>query len=255
MSLLATERIKLFTTRSPWWCALLTVTVTVGLAAFLFAGLGEASGSLTVAGTQFGFQFGLAVILVLAALAVTTEYRFGTIRTTFQAVPHRGSVLAAKTVVVALAAFVIGEVAGFGSWALAKLLSPNVDLALNNVTDWTSVAGVGVVFAFAAVMALAVGILIRQSAGALSLLLVYTLAVEQLVRLIPKVGADIYEWLPFNVANKFLFDTGASNGGHDGGAVSLSTSQLSPAWALAYFAGVSLVLLAVAIGVAKKRDA
>jgi ABC-2 type transport system permease protein len=164
-------------------------------------------------------------------------------------------VLAAKTVVVALAAFVIGEVAGFGSWALAKLLSPNVELALNNVTDWTSVAGVGVVFAFAAVMALAVGILIRQSAGALSLLLVYTLAVEQLVRLIPKVGADIYEWLPFNVANKFLFDTGASNGGHDGGAVSLSTSQLSPAWALAYFAGVSLVLLAVAIGVAKKRDA
>jgi ABC-2 type transport system permease protein len=255
MSLLAMERIKLFTTRSPWWCALLTVVVTIGLAALLFSGLGESSESLTVAGTQYGLQFGLAVVLVLAALAVTTEYRFGTIRTTFQAVPHRGTVLAAKAAVAGLAGFVIGEVAGFGSWALAKLLAPTADLALNSVTDWTSVAGVGLVFGFAAVIAIAVGVLTRHSAGALSLLLVYSLAVERLIPLIPNVGEDIYKWLPFNVANKFLFGTGGSNGGHDGGAVSLSTSPLSPGWALAYFAGFALVLLGVAIGVAKKRDA
>jgi len=36
-----------------------------------------------------GMQFASAVILVLAALAVTSEYRFGTIRTTLQAQPGR----------------------------------------------------------------------------------------------------------------------------------------------------------------------
>jgi ABC-2 type transport system permease protein len=61
--------------------------------------------------------------------------------------------------------------------------------------------------------------------------------------------------MPFNVANKFLTGVGGSNGGRDGGAAALSSSPLSPGCALAYFAGFALALLAVAIGVAKKRDA
>jgi ABC-2 type transport system permease protein len=248
MSLLAMERIKLFSTRSPWWCGLLAVALTIGFTALVFNGSKGSRDSLAVADTQAGIQFGLAVVLVLAALAVTTEYRFGTIRTTFQAVPHRGSVLAAKTAVVALLAFVLGEIAGFGSWAVANLVKPDANLALNSAGKWVNVAGVGVVFAFAAVMAVAVGVLVRHSAGALALLLVYTLAVEGLVAQIPHIGPDIYKWMPFNVANKFLT-------GMDGGAAALSSSPLSPGWALAYFAGLALVLLAVAIGVAKKRDA
>jgi hypothetical protein len=35
----------------------------------------------------------------------------------------------------------------------------------------------------------------------------------------------------------------------------LSNSPLSQGWALAYFAGFALVMLAIAIGVARKRDA
>jgi ABC-2 type transport system permease protein len=65
----------------------------------------------------------------------------------------------------------------------------------------------------------------------------------------------IYKWMPFNVANKFLTGMGGSHGGRDGGAASLSSPPLRPGWSLAYFAGLALVLLAVAIGVAKKRDA
>jgi ABC-2 type transport system permease protein len=40
--------------------------------------------------------FGVMVLMIMAALAITSEYRFGTIRTTFQAVPNRASVLIAK---------------------------------------------------------------------------------------------------------------------------------------------------------------
>ena len=34
MTLLAVERIKLFTTRSPWWCALLTLVLTIVMLAW-----------------------------------------------------------------------------------------------------------------------------------------------------------------------------------------------------------------------------
>jgi ABC-2 type transport system permease protein len=255
MTLLAVERIKLFTTRSPWWCAALTLLITIGFSALITGSTNDAS-FITVSSAEFGYQFGLAVIMVLAALAVTTEYRFGTIRTTFQAIPHRGAALGAKTAVVALLALVIGLLSGFGSWAMAYLIKPGGDLALNSTDDWVNVAGISVVYAFAAVIAVAVGILLRHSAGAISLLLIYNLAVESLIQLIPNIGAKIHDWMPFNVAHKFLTGTGGSNGGNGGEAgPPLSTSTLSPAWALAYFAAFALVLLAIAIFVAKKRDA
>ncbi|WP_020663775.1 ABC transporter permease [Amycolatopsis benzoatilytica] len=249
MTLLAVERIKLFTTRSPWWCAVIAIALTAGFAA-LMAASAPSGETLSVANTQAGHQFGIAVIMVLAALSVTTEYRFGTIRTTFQAVPHRGSVLVAKAVVVALLSLVIGEIAAFGAWGLGYAIRPSDSLALTTSADWINVAGVGLVFAFAAVIAVAVGTLIRHSAGALSLLLIYVLAVENLVQLIPSIGPKIHEWMPFNVAEKFL-----GNAGGSGPGPGASDSVLSQGGSLAYFAGVAVVMLAIAIGVAKKRDA
>jgi ABC-2 type transport system permease protein len=256
MTLLAVERIKLFTTRSPWWCAITTLVLTIGFAALVVGNANDGEFSATVASTQFGYSFGMAVIMVLAALSVTTEYRFGTIRTTFQAVPHRGAALLAKTTVVALLALVIGEISAFGSWGVGVLLKPQADLALNSAADWINVAGVGVIYALAAVIAVAVGVLLRHSAGAIALLLIYTLAVESLIRLIPTIGEHIFKWMPFNVAEKFLTGDGASNLGRNvQTGAPLSTSPLPQGWALAYFAGIALVLLAVAISVAKRRDA
>jgi ABC-2 type transport system permease protein len=255
MTLLAVERIKLFTTRSPWWCALITLVLSIGIAA-LSTGATSRADEVTVYTTQFAHAFAMAVVMVLAALAVTTEYRFNTIKTTFQAVPNRGAALVAKAVVVALVSLVIGELAAFGSWGIAKLIKPASDLALSSSADWRNIAGIGVVYAFAAIIAVAVGILIRHSAGAISVVLIYSLAVENLVQIIPKVGDGIHKWLPFNVAEKFLTGAGESNGALGArGTSQLSDSTLSPAWALAYFAAFSLVLLAISVVVAKKRDA
>ncbi|NKQ59238.1 ABC transporter permease subunit [Amycolatopsis sp. K13G38] len=255
MTLLAVERIKLFTTRSPWWCALVTLVLTIGFAA-LIVGNSNAEVPATVASTQFGYSFGMAVIMVLAALSVTTEYRFGTIRTTFQAVPNRTAALLAKTGVVATLALVIGELSAFGSWAVGRALKPGANLALTSGADWINVAGVGVIYALAAVIAVAVGILIRHSAGAIALLMIYSLAVESLVRLIPSIGDDIYKWMPFNVADKFLTGNGASNAGRAAGdGAPMSTAVLGQGWALAYFAGFALVLLVLSLSSARRRDA
>ena len=59
MTLLAVERIKLFTTRSPLWCALAAVGVVVGFAA-LIAGV-DNDAPPSIATTQFGVNFGLMV--------------------------------------------------------------------------------------------------------------------------------------------------------------------------------------------------
>jgi ABC-2 type transport system permease protein len=253
MTLLAVERIKLFTTRSPLWCTLIALACTIGFAA-LIAGV-DNENPVTVASTQFGYNFGLVVVMVMAALAITTEYRFGTIRATFQAIPSRNAVLLAKTSVVALVAGVIGLVAAFGSLGISKLIDSNADLALNTAFEWRAVAGVALVYAIAAVIAVSIGTLIRHSAGAISLLLIWAMLVESLVTLIPRIGDDIQKWMPFYVANRFLTgDPDLTSRPIEEGPPP-SEAIMTPWWALAYFAGIAIVLLAVALFAANKRDA
>lgn len=242
MSLLAVERIKLFSVRSTWWCMLLTIALPIGLAA-LVAGYAD---RLDVRSTQAGYQFGMMVVLVLATLSITTEYRFSTIRATFLAVPNRIAALAAKTGLIAALAFVLGEAVSFGSWAIAKAMRPEAALPLGDAETMRMVAGVGVVFAISAVLAVAVGALLRQTAGAVALLLVWSLLLEQLTMLIPNIGSDINNWMPFVAADFFL--TG-------GGPFSNPNVPYGPWGALAYFAAITLGVWLVAAFVLRKRDA
>jgi ABC-2 type transport system permease protein len=245
MNVIAAERIKLTSTRSPWWAVALAVVATVGVSAI--AAVEEADrGPATVASTQFGYSLGMAVVMVMAALAVTTEYSTGTIRTTFLAVPHRGAALAAKTVVVAVVAALVGLVSAFGSWGLSRLLLPGEELSLAGAVELRQVAGVGAVYLVAAVVAVAIGILVRHTAGAVALVLVWALVAERLVSLLPGFGDALQQWLPFEAAKHFLT---ASGGPADAGA------QPGPWTALAYFVAVAAVLLATAIVVARRRDA
>ncbi|GAA4854763.1 hypothetical protein [Saccharopolyspora rosea] len=241
MTLLAAERIKLFSTRSPWWCIATALVLTIGFTSALALN----TEAVPVGATQAGHQFGLMVVMVLAALSVTTEYRFGTIRATFQAVPNRTAALLAKTVVVAVVALLIGEACAFGSLGAAAVLAPQSNLALDSADAWRHVAGVGLVFALTAVLAVAVGTLLRQTAGAVTLLLLWSLLVENLVQLIPRIGGDLHQWMPFTMADNFL------------GADSAFPRDvpLGPWGSLGYFAGVAVVLLAIAVAVANRRDA
>ncbi|MFK4083926.1 ABC transporter permease [Kribbella sp. NPDC020789] len=257
LAVLNVERIKLFSTRSPWWCMIVAAVLTVGLSA-LFSGLsnGTDEQQATIQLTQFGAQLSQMVMMVMAALAVTTEYRFGTIRTSFQAVPQRAALLIGKTVVVSLLSAVVGLVASFGAWGIGSLLAGKADLALDTAAEWRLLAGQGLVFALSAMIAVAVGILIRQSAGAIAILILWPLLLENLVQAIPKVGDDLNRWAPFQNASSFLNQgqdalfTG--EGGPDSSAVQYA---LSPWWALVYFAGWAIVLLVIALFSASKRDA
>ncbi|SER32721.1 hypothetical protein [Lentzea albida] len=251
MTLLAVERIKLFSTRSPYWCSALALVLGVGLTAIIAASTDN--GQLSLGATQFGSsQLALSVVLVMAALAVTTEYRFSTIRATFLAVPNRTSALVAKTVVVAFIAAVLGEIIAFGSVGIAKVLSPASDLAITTGDEWRHVAGVGLLYGIGAVIAIAVGILVRQTAGAVAILLVWNMLLEGLIGIIPKVGVKIQAWLPFMNANHFLQLGGDNPAEQAGAGVDFKLSQWG---SLGYFAAIAVALLVVALIVAKRRDA
>lgn len=247
MTLIATERIKLFTTRSPWWSMVLAVVLVIGFTGLL-ASNASSGPRFEISDALSGYQFGLVVMMVMAALAVTTEYRFSTIRVSFQAVPNRTALLLAKTTVVAVLAALIGEITAFASWGLAKIIQPHAALALQGEQAWRNVAGMGLVYAITAVIAISVGILIRQTAGAVTILLVYTLLVENLVSLIPRIGDDIQKWMPFTEANNFLV------GGSKGFAAT-PNMPLSPWGSLIYFAGIAAVLLIISLVTANRRDA
>jgi ABC-2 type transport system permease protein len=253
VNLLAAERIKLFSTRSPWWTSGLAVVLVVGLTALVAGTWDIGNGPVPFGVAGFFATFGMVVVMVMATVAATSEYRFGTIRTTFQTVPARSAALLAKTAVVALAAGFVGLVAGFGAWGAAWLLGPPGGMAIATAAEWRSVAGTGLVWAIGAVIALAVGILVRQTAGAVAIVLVWVLLVENLIALVPRVGADVQRWVPFVNANHFL-TAGVDDAG--GGPAASGPGMLFGPWgSLAYFAGIAVALLVLALVVADRRDA
>jgi ABC-type transport system involved in multi-copper enzyme maturation permease subunit len=131
-------------------------------------------GNETIASTLTGGFAGLFVVIVLGTLFITSEYRRGLIRTTLAASPHRGRVLAAKAVVVGSAAFV----AGLAGTIVAVVAGEHILRANGNsiypastLTELRVIVGTAAVLALAAVGALALGTIMRRSAGAVTALI------------------------------------------------------------------------------------
>ena len=67
--------------------------------------------------------------------------------------------------------------------------------------------GYGAMFAIAGVIAVSVGTIVRQSAGAIAILLLWPLLLESLFTLIPTVGEKVGPWLPFTASDKWVSPT------------------------------------------------
>lgn len=245
------ERIKLTSTRSPYWCIGIVVVLAIGVAALV--------GS-TVRGTSVGptattsawtaliglNQFGVLVLMIMAVLAITSEYRFGTIRTTFQAVPRRPTVLAAKAIVFGGLALVVTGVLAVVALVLVHILggrSAGIDFADSGVLR--QIWGTAVVAALYVLVGLGVGAIVRHTAGAIVVVLIWNLALESILRILPKVGSHIAPFLPFANAGRFLSDT-------SGEAVSYHWNVYG---SLLYFAVFAIAVFAIGIVMVDRRDA
>jgi ABC-2 type transport system permease protein len=252
MTLLNVERIKLFTTRSPYWCLLAILAASVAFA--LISALVQDGTAAVPAFSLSGVGLSQDVFMIMAALAVTTEYRFNTMKTTFLAAPNRIKVLFAKTAVLAVIGLVVGEICAFGAFFLSKALAKNPPAPLE-LTDqtWRIVTGHGVLFVICAIIAIAVGTLLRQSAGAIAILLLWPLLVEQLIGAIPTVG-KIAPWLPFQAGAQFVADTRVYTG-DAGNFRNTATNAPTPVVGLLVFLGYAAVLWILAAVVLRRRDA
>jgi ABC-type transport system involved in multi-copper enzyme maturation permease subunit len=123
------------------------------------------------AGDSFaGFQLAQLCFAVLGVLAVSTEYASKMIDTTFTATPHRMRVLAAKSLVVAAFALVLGELYAIATFAVGQLVLSRADLAVSPGAPgvFRAVTGVGLYLAVLAVVGVGLGALLRHSAGAIA---------------------------------------------------------------------------------------
>jgi ABC-type transport system involved in multi-copper enzyme maturation permease subunit len=161
--------------------------------------------------TLIGTFAGLIAAVVVAAMFITAEYRRGLIRTTFAASPRRSQVLAAKAMVIGGAAFAAGLAGAAIGLVLGTSQLHASGVFIYPVTTLTVirlVAGTGGLLAVAAVLALAIGTILRNSTIAVTTVIVaivlpYILATfatsgftQWLLRVTPAAGFAIQQAYP-----------------------------------------------------------
>jgi ABC-type transport system involved in multi-copper enzyme maturation permease subunit len=144
-----------------------------------------------------GAFIALIVIVVVAAMFFTAEYRRGLIRTTLAATPRRGAVLAAKAIVAAGVTFVVGLVASAVAITIGSHIETDngqVVLPVSALTEIRVVVGTAAMLAVAAVIAVALGAVLRRSAAAITLGIV-TIVLPFLLAVLNVFPAGIGDWL------------------------------------------------------------
>jgi ABC-type transport system involved in multi-copper enzyme maturation permease subunit len=119
----------------------------------------------------FGIVVALIILIVIATGFITGEYRRGLIRTTLAATPQRGSVLAAKALVIAVVAFAVGAVAAAVALPLGHHVlttNGNYIFPTGTATQIRVIVGTGLLLALTAVGVLALGTILRRAAGAVT---------------------------------------------------------------------------------------
>ena len=150
-----------------------------------------------------GLNLGQLTICVLGVLVISTEYSTGVIRASLLAVPRRLPMLAAKGVVLAALLFVVAEVVCFCSFFLGSAILHSrvpVSLSDNNVTR--AVVGAGLALTVLGVFSMAIGGLIRHTAGAITTSIGIVFVLPILSGLLPSSwGAHVNGYLPEQAAS------------------------------------------------------
>jgi ABC-2 family transporter protein len=145
---------------------------------------GNTGGATSLQRALTGTFFGLIPLLVAGAMFMTAEYRRGLIRVSLTATPRRGRLLAAKAVVIGAVGFAAGLVAAPLALAVGTPALHRAGILLWPVSVFTEarmVVGTAALLAVAAVLALAVGTIVRRSAPTVAIVIVAILVPYLLV--------------------------------------------------------------------------
>jgi ABC-2 type transport system permease protein len=255
--LLRAEWTKIRSVRSTLWSLILLVVLTIGLTA-AFTAITVANWSQIRGGGRdqiladpagailgSGLQLGQLTICVLGVMIIASEYSTGVIRPSLLAVPKRIPMLAAKGLVFAALVFALGELVAFPSFILgAAILHSHLAVSLGDAGVTRAVFGMGLYLTVLGLFAMAIGALVRHTAGAITGVLAFVVLLEPLAQLIPGTwGAHIHAYLP-TVAGRMITHASQVPG------------QLLSAWqGFGVFCLWTAVLLAAAGFLLVRRDA
>ena len=193
---LRSEWTKLRSVRSTFWALTVTVVLGVGLGAAVSAAAahGYAKSSVSdklswdpTAVSLDGIAIASLAIAVLGVLFISSEYSSGMIRASLIAVPRRGKLLAAKSLVFAAVTFVVGEATSFGAFFVGQALisghAPHA--ALGDAGVARAVIGAGLVLTALAVLSVAVGALLRHPAAAIAAMVAVLFVLPGIVQALP----------------------------------------------------------------------
>jgi ABC-2 type transport system permease protein len=247
----SSEWIKLRSLRSTRWTLAVSVAMTVGLgllfSIFVVARWSAAERaslnpvSLSLQGT---FLAQLA-IGALGILLVTGEYSTGMIRATMSAVPRRLPVLWAKLgvfgVVAGVASVTSALVAFLGAQAI--LASKHAGASLSDPGILRVVLGAGLYLTVVGLLGIALGFIIRSTAGAITTLFGILLILPVLGNVLPADWAShVIPYLPSNAGQAVM-------------QLHSDPNTLAPWTGFGLFVGYAAVAVIVAAVLLRRRDA
>src|ERR1700727_1139734 len=193
---LRSEWAKPRSVRSTFWAPTVTVVLGVGLGAAISAaaahGYAKSSVSSKVswdptALSLAGMGIATLALAVLGVLCISSEYSSGMISTSLIAVPKRGRVLAAKSLVFAAVTFVVGEVTSFAAFFVGQVLisghAPQASLGDPGVAR--AVVGGGLYLTALAVLSVAAGALLRHPAAGIACTMAVALVLPLIAQALP----------------------------------------------------------------------
>ena len=251
------EWTKIRSLRSTSWTFFATAVLTIGLGS-LFS-LGRTSGResgrdpLTANFNAAGFAFNAMflsqlAIGVLGVLIITSEYSSGMIRTSFTAVPQRGSLLAVKATVFALVTFVIAALTTFATFFASQAIlnrgTLNLGVSITSLHALRIVIGAALYLTVCSLLGVALGALLRSTAAAITALAGLLFILPILMNFLPVSWHRdaIAQWLPSNAGMQIIEKT-------------TQPLQFSPWVGLAVFAGWVVLAFAAALVLLRRRDA
>jgi hypothetical protein len=204
-----------------------------------------------------GVLVGLMAVVAVAVLFVTSEYRRGMIRTTLAVSRGRGRVLLAKAVVLGAVTFVLALLACVVSFLVAPPIMRDRGFAppafpppsLSDGPVLRALAGTAAFVALIAVFAMAVGVILRRSAGAITVVVMLILLPTFVGSALPVTAARWLMWL--TPAGGFAVQRAKPP---TDGLVE-PWSMIGPWAGLGVAAGYAVAALAAAAWLLRRRDA
>ncbi|MFE7781176.1 ABC transporter permease subunit [Streptomyces nigrescens] len=248
---LLSEWTKIRSVRSTMWTLGVMVLLTVGIGLLTGAVIAGHSDSLGPESPlnygTFGMMMGLIPLITLGVLVISSEYSTGMIRTTLTASPARARVLTAKAIVFFALSFVVTLVTTtVVAVAQYSMLSDMAKSAPTGAEWFKATVGVSLFTAMIGLLSLAVGALLRHSAGAITLMVgVYLLPLVLAIFMQAESLKDIQTWLLEYALPSQL------NVMYDVALTSSGPSGWEPLWIVT---GLAAVTLGSAYAVIHKRD-